>query len=148
LQGSHFSRCYRTSDNGYISVQCLEPHFYNVFLEKLELGDNADFLDQYNQSRWPALTNYLEQLFASKSRDHWDALFAGSDACVAPVLSPQEALQHPVNQHRKTWFEHNDVLQSAAAPRFSTAAELGPAYNPKRDEHRQEILSELNELRT
>lgn len=143
LEGAHFSRCYRTSDDGYISVQCLEPAFYAVFLDKLGLNNNPDFLNQYDKSTWSDLTGRLVNLFATKTRDEWECLFANSDACVAPVLHPDEALNHATNQQRTVWLKHHGVLQSAAAPRFSTGEQWNPSTSPARDEHRQAILKDL-----
>lgn len=144
LKGAHFSRCYRTRDDAYVSVQCLEPNFYAVFLDKLGLSDRSEFQTQYDQSTWPELSLQLEALFAKKNRDEWMELFADSDACVAPILSPAEANQHPLNQQRGNWFEQDGVLQAAAAPRFSTGGSFVPDRSPLRDEHREEIINELN----
>lgn len=143
LEGSHFSRCYKTGDDGYISVQCLEPGFYAIFLEKLGLNDNEDFIDQYDQSRWPELTAQLERMFATNTRAHWEVLFEGSDACVAPVLHPEEALLHTANEQKQVWVNHDGVLQASAAPRFSTGKPWTPSASPVRDQHRQAILNEL-----
>jgi len=143
LDGSHFSRCYLTKDNHYISVQCLEPAFYSVFLSRLGLQNDPTFSQQFNKSLWPVQTARLKAIFATKTRADWEALFAGSDACVAPVLSPDEANDHSMMQKRGVWMERQGVLQSAAAPRFSTVSSWEHKPSPKRDEHRQDILDEL-----
>lgn len=143
LNESHFSRCYCTSDSKYMSVQCLEPGFYSIFLDKLGLSDNTDFSSQYDQSRWPELTAQLETVFASRSREEWEAVFADSDACVAPVLSPEESYAHPACQERELWVKNNGVLQSSTAPRFSTINRPMIGDSPVRDEHRQDIIEEL-----
>ena len=143
LDGSHFSRCYLTKDNGYISVQCLEPAFYSVFLNKLGLETDQLFLQQFEKSLWPAQVARLQSIFETKTRSEWEALFAGSDACVASVLSPDEAGDHPMMKKRGVWMEKQGVLQSAAAPRFSTQNRWEHKPSPKRDEHRQTILDEL-----
>jgi len=143
LDGSHFSRCYLTKDKHYVSVQCLEPAFYSVFLSKLGLSDDPAFSQQFEKSHWPTQTVRLQSIFETKTRNEWEALFAGSDACVAPVLSPEEAKDHPVLQERGVWMEKQGVLQSAAAPRFSTGNSWEHKPSPKRDEHKQDILDEL-----
>src|SRR5208282_1231951 len=43
----------------------------------------------------------------------------GSDVCFAPVLSMEEAPQHPHNRHRGTFVEQEGVVQPGPAPRFS-----------------------------
>ncbi len=142
LDGPHWSRTYTCADGGFISVQCLEPKFYGCFLDILGLGDDAEFARQYDQAAWPGLTERLSKIFAEKPRDEWAALFQDTDACVAPVLSPQEALDHPMNTARQTWIDHDETRQAAAAPRFSTY-DWHPRSSPKRGEHTDEILNDL-----
>lgn len=143
LDGPHWSRTYACADGGYVSVQCLEPKFYAVFLEKLGLSEDADFQQQFENTVWPALTGRLAGIFASQPRDHWAALFEGSDACVAPVLNPEEAQAHAMNA-RDTWVEEQGMLQAAPAPRFSGQPEWTPPEIPHRGQHSEEILAELD----
>lgn len=144
LDGPHWSRTYTCSDGSFVTVQCLEPKFYALFLQKMGLSDDPDFQSQFNPATWPTLTQRLSDIFAGKPRDHWADLFKGSDACVAPVLSPTEAQAHPMNTARQTWRTADGALQAAAAPRFSTS-EWHPKPSPTRGEHRQDILNELDE---
>lgn len=143
LDGPHWCRTYRTGDGGYMSVQCLEPKFYAIFIDLLGLTDDPGFAQQFDQALWSTLTDRLTGMFASKSREEWTEVFLGTDACVAPVLNPEEALAHPQNAARNTWSEADGVLQAAPAPRFSGQAPWVPAPRPDRDQHRQEILREL-----
>ncbi|WP_170751960.1 CaiB/BaiF CoA transferase family protein [Ruegeria lacuscaerulensis] len=143
LDGPHWSRTYSCADGGFITVQCLEPKFYATFLQLLGLSEDPDFEQQYDITRWPTLTKRLIAIFAKQPRDHWAHLFHGSDACVAPVLSPEQALDHPMNQSRQTWTTQNGTLQAHAAPRFSTH-DWQPKPSPNRDEHRAEILVDLD----
>jgi alpha-methylacyl-CoA racemase len=69
-----------------------------------------------------------------KSRDEWDRLFAGTDACVAPVLSFAEARQHPHNRARGAFVDVGRFTRPAPAPRFSatpSAASEPPAENER-----------------
>ncbi|MDE4191429.1 CaiB/BaiF CoA transferase family protein [Phaeobacter gallaeciensis] len=142
LDGPHWSRTYACADGGFMSVQCLEPKFYAQFLSLLDLAEDADFQRQFDKSLWPALTGRLAGIFASQPRDHWAGIFEGTDACVAPVLSPGEALTHPMNA-RRTWVEAHGALQAAPAPRFSDAGDWTPPESPVRGQHAKEILAEL-----
>ncbi len=146
LDGPHWSRTYACADGGFVSVQCFEPKFYAQFLEILDLSQDPAFQQQYDSTRWPDLTRRLAELFATKPRDHWAKLFEGSDACVAPVLCPDEAATHPMNTARQTWRTADGTLQAAAAPRFSTH-QWQPKPSPARGQHTTEILTELQALK-
>ena len=92
LDGSRpYYRCYETSDGGFMAVGCLEPKFYTEMLTLLGL---KDFGGQHDPALWPAQIQILMDLFATKPRAHWEALFEQSDACVTPVLSYKEAADH------------------------------------------------------
>ncbi|WP_270726675.1 CaiB/BaiF CoA transferase family protein [Shimia sp. Alg240-R146] len=145
LDGPHWSRSYACADGGYLSVQCLEPQFYAAFLAKLDLTDDPEFTRQHDKALWPKLTTRLTDLFLSQPRSHWEALFDGSDACVATVLSPKEAAEAPHTAARNIWQTPNGHLQAAPAPRFDgQTAAIPPA--PERGEHTDEILRDLNAI--
>lgn len=143
LDGPHWSRCYRCRDGAFISVQCLEPKFYRIFLERLELDADPDFARQFDQELWPALNLRLERMIESQPQSHWTRLFAGSDACVAPVLDPESAAADPHMAARSVWSSADGRLQARAAPRFDGQAPEEPRPSPKRGEHREEILAEI-----
>ena len=72
-----------------------------------------------DQARWPALSERLAAIFATRTRAEWVALLEGTDACFAPVLDFDEVPLHPHNQARQSHFEQGSVVQPAPAPRFS-----------------------------
>ncbi|QKD02499.1 CaiB/BaiF CoA transferase family protein [Mesorhizobium loti] len=145
LDGPHWCRVYRTSDGGFISVQCIEPKFYALFLDRLGLAADPQFADQFDRDLWPELGNRLAAIFAAKPRDEWTSLFEGSDACVSPVLNPWQAAQHPHMAARGSWLTADGTLQAAAAPRFSGRTTWTPAKSPARGEHDAEIRAGLTE---
>lgn len=139
LDGPHWSRCYACSDGRHISVQCLEPKFYQVFLDCLGLQKDPRFADQYVTQSWPEQIQHLERLFLTQPQKHWCDVFEGTDACVAPVLSPLEAADDPHMKHRNAWAEGR---RPNLAPRFSNYMQTHD--DPcKRDAHRSEILKEI-----
>ena len=144
LDGPHWSRCYATKDGGFMSVQCLEPKFYSIFLSRLGLGDDPDFLCQYDKALWPVLIDRLKEIFLTRSLGEWDALFTGTDACVSPVLSPEDSGQDPHIASRSIWFEAEGHLQARPAPRFSHWQPKSNAKIPKKDADRVTLLAELN----
>ena len=116
--GAHFYRCYECGDGKYVAVGCLEPQFYAACLKGLEL-DAVDY-PQYPPQRWPELAQGFAARFREKTRDEWAAIFAGTDACVTPVLSFAEAPEHPHNEARGS-FVAGAATQAAPAPRFARA---------------------------
>lgn len=143
LDGPHWSRVYRCQDDRFISVQCIEPKFYREFLDRLHLTTDPIFANQYDRATWKPAAAYLEQKFAQSSRDHWAELFDGSDACVAPVLSPQDAKSADHIRYRKIWQDENGVTLAAPAPRFSTYSPPRASI-PERDADRAAILAWAN----
>lgn len=118
LDGSApFYRCYPCSDGQYVSVGALEPQFFMALLSGLEIP--PDSFAQFDYGQWPALAEAIGARFASASRAHWESVFAGTDACVAPVLSMREAMTHPANVARGVFMDAGGVMQAAPAPRFS-----------------------------
>src|SRR5262249_35177225 len=61
----------------------------------------------------------------TRTRREWTDVFEGTDACVAPILSLSEAVEHPHIAARGTLVERDGFVQPSPAPRFSeTTAEL------------------------
>ncbi len=113
-----FYRCYTCADGKFVAVGALEPQFFAILLEKLELPSSYA-VDQNNTSNWPARTVEFARIFATRARDEWAAVFDGSDACVTPVLTFTEAAEHKHMSARKSLIRTEGVLQSAPAPRFA-----------------------------
>jgi alpha-methylacyl-CoA racemase len=109
---------YATLDGKYLAVGAIEARFYAELISKLGLAD-AGLPDQHDQARWPELRASLAARIASRTRADWEAVFASSDACAAPVLSMTEAPSHPHNKARKTFYEAGGVSQPSPSPRFS-----------------------------
>ena len=91
---------------------------------------------------WPVLRERFTKAFLSKTRDEWCAVFEGSDACFAPVLSFSEARAHPHNVARKAFVEVSGVPQPAPAPRFSRTPGAVSRKPPERGEGGREALAE------
>jgi alpha-methylacyl-CoA racemase len=123
--GAPFYDTYETSDGALMAVGALEPAFYAALLDGL--GLTGPLPAQYDRDGWPALRAQFAARFASRTRDEWTAVFAGTDACVAPVLSPREAPAHPHNRARETFVEVDGVTQPAPAPRFGRTPAPAPA---------------------
>ncbi|WP_165491685.1 CaiB/BaiF CoA transferase family protein [Egibacter rhizosphaerae] len=119
-----FYRTYETADGEYIAVGALEPPFYAELLEALDL--DPERWPQHDLAHWPGQRRELAEIFGSRTRAHWEAVFADRDACVAPVLAPGEAPEHPHHRERRTFVDVGGVTQPAPAPRFAGAGEAIP----------------------
>jgi alpha-methylacyl-CoA racemase len=128
LDGSApFYDTYECADGRHVAVGALEPQFYAQLLKVLDLDlDPAELPDQLDTSRWSELRETLRAAFAARTRDEWAELFADEDACVTPVLTYDEALEHPHLRARGTYIELDGVPQPAPAPRFSRTPPAPP----------------------
>ena len=143
LDGPHWSRSYMCACGGYISVQALEPQFYQLLLQALDLQSDPSMAAQHDARQWAAQTARLATIFLEKSRAEWAPHFEGSDACVAVVLSPMEAAHEPHMKARGVWDDKNGHLQASTAPRFD--GKVTPLNDaPARDADRAEILAQLD----
>lgn len=127
LDGSaYFYRCYRTADDKFIAVGALEPQFHAALVQGVGL-DPADFADHLDPSSWPARNAQFEAIFATRDRDAWITHFAELDACLSPVLTPEEAVAYPANVARSVHVAVDGAAQPAPAPRFARTPSSLPA---------------------
>ncbi|MGA9691227.1 MAG: CaiB/BaiF CoA-transferase family protein, partial [Pseudonocardiaceae bacterium] len=139
--GAPFYDTYACADGRYVAVGALEPHFYAALLEGLELV-GEELPGQLDQTGWPVLRQRFTDAFASRSRDEWGAVFEGTDACVAPVLSFAEVPAHPHIAARGTVITLDGVPQAAPAPRFSRTRPDRPTPPPKPGADTADVLAE------
>jgi alpha-methylacyl-CoA racemase len=132
--GAPFYDVYPTRDGRHVAVGPLEPQFFAELTARLGL-------DGVRQDD-PGLRSRLTAAFATRTQAEWAEVFAGSDACVAPVLSLTEAPGHPHLAARGTFQTHHGVRQPAPAPRFTaTPASLG-APPPRPGEHDDRVYAD------
>lgn len=123
--GAYFYDVYACADGKWISVATIERRFHAQLLEILGI-DAAHFPAQDDRARWDEARHILATRFATKTRDEWCKLLEGTDACFAPVLTLDEAPDHPHLKSRGTFITVDGVRQPAPAPRFSRT----PAATP------------------
>jgi alpha-methylacyl-CoA racemase len=127
--GAYFYEVYECADGRYVSVAAIEAKFHAELLRLLEI-DPSTMPPQMDRERWPEVKARLAERFRTRTRDEWCALLEGSDACFAPVLSMDEAPDHPHNRARAAFVELDGVRQPAPAPRFSRT-QLAPPTPPE-----------------
>lgn len=128
--GAPFYDTYLCADGRYVALGALEPQFYEAFVDGVgAVANTSDWPDRADVSQWPQLRAKIAAALLSRTRDEWAERFAGSDACVTPVLTLAEAAVHPHLQHRNAYRPHPaGGFQPDAAPRFSrTPARAGAA---------------------
>lgn len=137
---AHFYGTYACQDGKHVSVGAIEPQFYRQLLELCGVTD-PHFEQQWVEGEWAALRVKLAHVFLTRTRAQWCELLEGTDACFAPVLSMNEAPDHPHNQARGTFVRQDGVLQPAPAPRFDRTPASLPAKAPRTGEHTTALLA-------
>lgn len=121
-----FYGVYETADGGFVTLGAIEPQFHALMLEKTGLADDPDFARPMDKAGWPRARAKLAAVISKRTRAEWSALMEGTDACFAPVLSREEAPDHPHNRARGTFLDAFGVTQPAPAPRYSNSATRTP----------------------
>ena len=110
---------YECADGKFVTIGALEPQFYALLLDKLDMYD-VDPTEQLSIEKWPALKARFSTKFKSRTRDAWSQILEGTDVCFAPVLSIEEAAAHPHNVARGLFPRTaSGRIVTQAAPRFS-----------------------------
>lgn len=113
--GAPFYRTYETKDGRYMAIGAIEPAFFRNALRVL--GVDPGFLEmQSDRAAWPRMSAAIATAFADRTLEEWMILFEGIDACVSPVLSMDEAKQHP--QMASYFTESSRKGEPVPAPRF------------------------------
>jgi alpha-methylacyl-CoA racemase len=144
---AHFYDTYECADGQFVSIGAIEPQFYaelltHTGLAELYAAKGEELPHQMDRARWPELKDRLTEIFLTKTRDEWSSIMEGTDICFAPVLTMDEAAQHPHNVERQTFIEVAGITQPAPAPRFDRtppAVQRPPAHT---GQHTDEILAD------
>jgi alpha-methylacyl-CoA racemase len=137
--GAPWYGTYETRDGKHVAIGAIEAKFYEDLVARLGL---ADLPPQNERARWPEMRAVFERAFRTKTRDEWCAVFEGSDACFAPVLSFSEARRHPHNVARGSFVTQAKVEQPAPAPRFSATPAAVRRDPPERGAGGSEALAD------
>jgi len=121
---------YRCLDGKFLALGAIEPQFRASLFKGLALPDGAG-------------REQIAAVLATRSRDDWARHFAGTDACVAPVLDLEEAPVHPHNIARRTFLDLDGVFQPAPAPRYSETTLDRPDPPRREGQDGAAILEEL-----
>jgi alpha-methylacyl-CoA racemase len=111
-----------------MAVGAIEPQFFAQLISGLGLTPD-DVPNQFDLGRYDEMKAIFTERFASRTRDEWTEVFAGTDACVTPVLTWTEASHSEHLTARSTVITPHGVTQAAPAPRFSRTPS-GPVGTP------------------
>jgi crotonobetainyl-CoA:carnitine CoA-transferase CaiB-like acyl-CoA transferase len=138
---------YRTKDNRYLSVGALEYKFWKKFCKVIGKEELIEQLDEpLEQQR--LMKQEVQAAIHQKPLAEWLELFEGIDACVSPVLTPEELADHPQIKHRQmieeiTHPEVGVIKQIGNPIKLSNSTVSTRRHAPILGEHTKEILKEL-----
>ena len=93
--GAHFYDVYETADGEYVSIGSIEPQFYAELLRAHRPRAPRSCPARWTGQRGPSCKERLAAVFRTKTRDEWCEIMEGTDVCFAPVLTMDEAPEHP-----------------------------------------------------
>ncbi len=146
LNGGSLYDFYETLDGKYLSVGCLEPQFFASFCDAVGRPDLSS--GSVMPGDVDGVKEQLRVVIGTKTRDEWEAVFAGTDACVEPVLDLREAYAQPLARERE-WIvevplsDGTPVKQPGVPIRFSETPARPTTAGGRADEHTREVMSGL-----
>ena len=156
LQGAYpYYAAYKTADGKYITIGCLEPHFWGNLCRLLGKEEYIPYhftlehtFRKPGDKKWGEIRSSLEQIFVTKTRDEWFELLIRSDVPAGKVYTPGEAFADPQALHRQMVVEVQHpvlgkVKQVGIAPKFSDTPGKVRSLSPLPGEHTDEVLRGL-----
>ena len=132
---AHYYDTYETKDDRYVSIAPIEPQFYDLMIDKLGLDREKfeahafrGYVDDDVRAAWVHLKPLVAEAVRKKTLAEWRETLEGTDVCFAPVLTLDEAFEHPHNLARETFVRVGGNRQAAPAPRFGKT----PAGPPRK----------------
>ncbi|MHC1578267.1 MAG: CaiB/BaiF CoA transferase family protein [Dehalococcoidia bacterium] len=161
LHGAYpYYSVYETKDGKYITIGCLEPHFWENlcrFLGKEEYISHKFALEhtfrEPEHDKWDEIRSSLQKIFLTKTRDEWFELLIHNDVPAGKVYTPDEVFSDPQVLHRQMVIEVDHptlgkIKQVGIAPKLSSTPGKVRSLSPLPGEHTDEILQQLGYKRT
>ena len=146
---------YETRDGKYITIGCLEPHFWQNLCRLLSQEGYIPYgfalehtFHKPEGEKWDEIHSSLRQVFLTKTRDEWFELLTRNDVPVGKVLMPDEVFSDPQVLHRQMVIEVQHpalgkIKQVGVAPKLSGTPGKVRSLSPLRGEHTDEVLRGL-----
>ena len=147
---------YPTRDGKYITIGCVEPHFWKSLCALLGREDYAPYhfsplhiIGREEDKKWDEIRSFLEQTFLTRTRDEWFELLTQKDIPVGKVYSLDEVFSDPQVIHRQMVIEVEHPLlgkvkQLGIVPKLSDTPGKVRSLSPLLGENTDEILSALD----
>lgn len=149
LNGGTFYDHYRTKDGRYFSVGSLEPHFRKLLCEALDIPELID--STFNDSHYTQMRfkDALCDAFKAKTfKELLDVFGEDFHGCVEPVLTFEEAMEHP-QLHARNMIVDVPKADGTMQRQIGTAVKfegVEPTYThigSKMGTHNEAILQQL-----
>jgi len=144
--GSACYRVYETADGRHLAVGALELKFWEAFCEAAGLPDLrrnhwAHGESPGSDAAHSTIARVANRL-CERTLEEWTAVFGSADACVTPILTPAEALQHEQTVARGVVRRAGDITEIGPLAQISGfRLPIRPA--PRAGEHTRAVLTEL-----
>jgi crotonobetainyl-CoA:carnitine CoA-transferase CaiB-like acyl-CoA transferase len=138
---------YQTRDGKYLSIGCLEPHFWENLCRALGREDFIPY--QFDRGeKQQEIFAFFRQVFRTRTRDEWFELFKDKNICVGKVYTIEEMLTDPQVVHRQMVLEMDHpvlgkVKQVGIIPKLSDTPGQVRSRAPFLGEHTDAILRDL-----
>ena len=146
---------YETRDGKYITIGCLEPHFWQNLCRLLNQEGYIPYgfalehtFHKPEGEKWDEIRSCLKQVFLTKTRDEWFELLTRNDVPAGKVHTPDEVFSDPQVLHRQMVIEVEHpalgkIKQVGVAPKLSGTPGKVRSLSPLRGEHTDEVLRGL-----
>ncbi|MDH4068732.1 MAG: CoA transferase [Dehalococcoidia bacterium] len=146
---------YETKDGKYITIGCLEPHFWENLCRLLGREEYIPYrfalehtFHKPEGEKWHEIRSSLKQVFLTRTRDEWFELLIRNDVPAGKVYTPDEVFSDPQVLHRQMVIEVEHptlgkIKQVGIAPKLSSTPGKVRSLSPLPGEHTDEILQGL-----
>ena len=137
---------YETKDDKYVSIGCVEPHFWENLCKAVGREDFIPYQWDTGEKR-QEMFDALRRIFRTKTRDDWFKELWQKDVTVGKVYSLDEALNDPQVRHRRMVIDvphpEGTTTQVGIAIKLSDTPGSVRTLAPSLGEHTDEVLKEL-----
>jgi crotonobetainyl-CoA:carnitine CoA-transferase CaiB-like acyl-CoA transferase len=145
---------YKTKDDKYLSIGCLEPQFWENLCLAFGRDDYVaqnwamDCTYQKPTEKHKEMFRFMKEIFLSRTRDEWFDLLAPKDIPIGKVYSMDEVFSDPQVLSRKMVIEVDDpklgrIKQSGILPRLSETPGSVRTLAPLHGDDTEAVLSDL-----